>query len=83
MKPQRLLWMFVVVLAAMAATWTYAQSVRVNPVTPMVLSGGDIGFRVEGYRGGTPVGSLVVKLNGQWVATDLNSPGLPQRISAK
>jgi hypothetical protein len=83
MKPQHLWWMFVVVLAAMAATWTYAQSVQVNPVTPTVLSGADIGFRVEGYRGGTPVGSLVVKLNGQWVATDFNSPRLPQRISAK
>lgn len=32
-----------------------------------VLSGGDIGFRVERQERGTPVGKLVVRVNGQWV----------------
>jgi len=66
-----------------AARWVYAQVVAVNPVTPTVLTGGDFGFRVEGDRAGTPVGELVVKVNGQWVVADLNTTGLPKRISAK
>ena len=32
-----------------------------------IISGGDIGFRIESFRGDTPVGSLVVRVNGQWV----------------
>lgn len=35
---------------------------------PRVLSGPDIGFRVERVaRDGTPVGSLVVRVDGNWV----------------
>jgi hypothetical protein len=34
---------------------------------PMVLSGADVGFRVEGRQGGTPVGRLVVRMDGKWV----------------
>jgi|RhiMethySRZTD1v2_1073278.scaffolds.fasta_scaffold1579525_2 hypothetical protein len=66
-----------------AARWVFAQIVAVNPVTPTVLTGGDFGFRVEGDRAGTPVGELVVKVNGQWVVADLNATGLPKRITAK
>jgi hypothetical protein len=47
-----------------------------QPVTPTVLSGPDVGFRVEGMRGDTPVGTLVVKVNGRWVAVDFNTNGL-------
>jgi hypothetical protein len=33
-----------------------------------VISGSDLGFRVERQeRDGTPVGRLVVRINGQWV----------------
>ncbi len=32
-----------------------------------VLTSGDIGFRVERYEGGRPVGTLVVRVNGRWV----------------
>lgn len=38
-----------------------------NPNEPVVLSGPDVGFRVEGYERGKPVGTLVVRLNGRWV----------------
>jgi hypothetical protein len=34
---------------------------------PTVLSGNDIGFRIDSYRGATPVGRLVVRINGRWV----------------
>jgi hypothetical protein len=34
---------------------------------PVVLSGPDIGFRIESYERGKPIGTLVVRLNGRWV----------------
>lgn len=34
---------------------------------PVVLSGPDVGFRIESYERGRPIGTLVVRLNGQWV----------------
>jgi hypothetical protein len=34
---------------------------------PTVLSGPDLGFRVEGHKGRTPVGRFVVRVDGQWV----------------
>lgn len=34
-----------------------------------VVSGGDIGFRIEGWEGGQPVGTLVVKIDGRWLDT--------------
>lgn len=80
---RQLFLMVVIVLAVMTAAWTYAQAVMVKPVTPTVLTGGDFGFRVEGDRAGTPVGELVVKVNGQWVAADVNPTALAKRISAR
>jgi hypothetical protein len=32
-----------------------------------VIAGNDLGFRVESHKGNTPVGSLVVRINGQWL----------------
>jgi hypothetical protein len=82
MNAQRLVWTFVVVLLACAAGWTYAQSLQVIPMTPTVISGADFGFRVEGNRSGTPVGRLVVKMNGQWVEAELGGGG-PKRITSR
>jgi hypothetical protein len=42
------------------------------PVPPTVLSGGNIGFRVEGYSGDVAVGKLVVQVNGKWIETDFS-----------
>jgi hypothetical protein len=33
----------------------------------MVLSGNDIGFRVEGRKGSVVVGRFVVRIDGKWV----------------
>ena len=33
----------------------------------LVLSGPDIGFRVDGHQGQSVVGRVVVRINGQWV----------------
>ena len=34
---------------------------------PNVVSGADIGFRIDGFDGRHPVGTLVVKVDGRWV----------------
>jgi hypothetical protein len=79
----RLLWIVVVVVVLTGARWAYAQAIAVNPVTPAVLTGGDFGFRIEGDRAGTPVGELVVKVNGRWVAADFSPTAVSKRISAR
>jgi hypothetical protein len=70
---------FVMLIAAVmvfAAGWAYAQVSReVVPVNPTVVSGGDVGFRVEGHRGKVAVGTMVIRVNGQWVEADPN--GIP------
>ena len=48
------------------AAFAHAQTVQ-RPVTPTVLSGGDIGFRVTGRAGDHAIGTLVVRINGEWV----------------
>ena len=59
-------------LLVVAATWTTAPAVAVNRVALKVLAGENVGFRVEGLRGGvTPVGRVVVKVNGEWVEAEL------------
>ncbi len=47
---------------------------------PRVLSGSDLGFRVEGTaRDGAPIGAIVVRIDGKWVSPQFQS-GL-RRIS--
>src|SRR5688572_17619679 len=52
-------------------TWAAAQATAVTPVPPRVMTGGDIGFRVVGLRGETPVGRIVVRVNERWVDAEL------------
>lgn len=81
-------WRYFVAGLLLAATlvvgaWTTAQSVAIERVTPRIMSGGDVGFRVEGLRGGTPVGTVVVQVNGQWVAAEIGSPGSTTPLSRR
>jgi hypothetical protein len=55
----------VAVLAGSAVAYSQV-SVRPVPVDPVVLSGSDIGFRMTARKGDTPVGQLVVRVDGQW-----------------
>jgi hypothetical protein len=41
---------------------------------PTIISGNDVGFRVERMQGELPIGSVVVRINGRWV--DTNPPRL-------
>jgi hypothetical protein len=69
----RRLVMLLAALILFVAGWAYAQvSRQVIPVNPTVISGPDVGFRVEGHRGEVAVGTLVIKVNGQWVEADPN-----------
>ena len=47
------------------------QDPPVQPLPCIVLTGHDVGFRLEGYSGSTPAGRIVVKVNGQWVEPNL------------
>ena len=57
----------VLAMTAVASAAAYSQvAVAPTPVTPVVLSGADIGFRMTGHKRGTPVGQLVVRVDGEW-----------------
>ena len=59
--------------AVFGAGWWASAAAQVLPLPqlrsgdPTVLAGPDIGFRVERSVKGVPQGTLVVRVNGQWV----------------
>ena len=66
-----------VTCALAGAAWGRAQAVAVQPVGRIVVSGSDVGFRIEGRKGDTPVGRLVVRQNGEWVEVESPARVLP------
>ena len=63
MKRLMLFWLASLMLVSMA-TFAFAQF---RFPTPHILSGNDIGFRVEGTDvTGRPFGTLLVRWNGEW-----------------
>jgi hypothetical protein len=56
-----------------SAAWAHEQSVAPRPMPPVVLSGADVGFRMTGRRGDTPIGELVVRVDGQWQKAEFAS----------
>lgn len=65
-RPARVIGVIVLTLVAIGG-WASAQVVSQKVKPPLVLSGPDVGFRIEAYKGTTPVGRLVVRVDGQWV----------------
>ena len=62
-----LLWLVsLVATAVVTASITIAQT---RPTEPRILSGTDLGFRIDGtdIRTGNPTGTLVVRIDGKWV----------------
>jgi hypothetical protein len=48
--------------------WARGQAERfVRAPEPTILSGGDVGFRVEGRIGNEPAGTIVIRVNGTWI----------------
>ena len=74
----------VIALVSSFATWTWAtaQVMGYTPVPHKVMSSGDLGFRVEGLRGETPVGRFVVRVNDRWVPVDVETLG-PRQLSQR
>jgi hypothetical protein len=76
----------VVWIASLLATglWAHAQS-RIPavppPTPPVIISGSDVGFRIERQSGNVVVGTWVVRINGQWVVPE-SSVGI-KRLSAR
>ena len=70
-------------VASLVATgvWAHAQAPQSLPLVPLpmpiIVSGTDIGFRVEGRRGDTPVGRFVIRssASGQWAEPELSKTG--------
>jgi hypothetical protein len=61
----------VLLSAALLIAWAafaYAQArPDARPVPSLLVSGNDIGFRVEGYKGTAVIGRFVVRIDGRWV----------------
>ena len=71
---------FVVALVG-AAAWGRAQArQRVPDMLAPVLSGSDLGFRVEGRKASSVVGRFVVRIDGQWV--DIESAMGPRVLTS-
>jgi hypothetical protein len=51
-----------------AASQTFREQFleRARADEPNIMSGPDIGFRVEGQRNGAPTGTMVVRIDGTW-----------------
>ena len=62
-----------------AGRWGYVQA-PVPPREPrvpslpsqpaVVISGNDLGFRIDNHRGNIPVGRIVIRVNGEWVEVE-------------
>jgi hypothetical protein len=61
-------------LALAAGTVIGAQAYGTTPSSkPQVIAGPDLGLRIDGDENGTPVGRLVIRVNGKWVEARLGT----------
>jgi hypothetical protein len=72
--------------ASVVVTGAWAQTPAPLPPAPLaqaptILSGSDLGFRVDRRNGSVPVGALVVRMNGQWVEVEFGVA--MKRLTAK
>ena len=49
---------------------------------PTVLSGSDVGFRVDRWKGDLPVGRWVVRVDGRWIEPEASWGGV-QRLTTR
>jgi hypothetical protein len=47
--------------------------------SPIVISGNDVGFRIDRNDDGIPSGRLVIRVDGRWIDTGLATPAVPAR----
>jgi hypothetical protein len=55
-----------VIVAALAR----AQTPAPRGSSPTIISGSDLGFRIAGQRGDRVTGTLMVRINGEWVVAE-------------
>jgi len=62
-------WSVVIVLwlISLVVVAVMAQAPGTTPRKGMVLSGRDLGFRIDSYDGAKLVGALVVQVDGRWI----------------
>ena len=66
-----------------AGVWASAQMYLAEPVDPpVVLSGPDLGFRIEERRGEAVYGRLVVRVDGQWIEVNVSGPSQLRRLGS-
>jgi hypothetical protein len=70
--------LWAVSLIAAAAIAIAQAPETVLPIDPIIVSGNEVGFRIEGQRGQTPVGTIVVRIEGQWVEATLSQVRKPR-----
>jgi hypothetical protein len=51
----------------------YSQARQPQPVAPKTFSGEELGFRMTARKGETPVGQLVVRVDGEWREVEFSS----------
>jgi hypothetical protein len=69
---------FILGALLVAGVWLRAQTIQ--PQAPTIISGPDLGFRVDSRKGNTPVGVLVVRINGQWIGVE-SSVGVKRLVA--
>jgi hypothetical protein len=68
-----ILWALSLVVAGVMSSAAQAQrgtpGVNLLTESPKVVSGNDVGFRIERTQDGIPVGRVVIRVDGRWVDT--------------
>lgn len=64
-----ILWALSLVAVSMISAEAQRRGSELLTVQPIVVSGNDVGFRIEGTQDGVPVGRVVVRIDGRWVDT--------------
>lgn len=59
-----LAWLLSLVVVSAASRLMLAQTAATDK---KIISGSDLGFRIDSDRGGIPTGRFVVRVNGTWV----------------
>jgi hypothetical protein len=73
MKRRIVLSVFWLLSLAAVGAWSHAREPQIPNREPEVIFGPQLGFRVDSHRGDTPVGALVVRVEGKWVEVEFGA----------
>ena len=75
--------LIVLCVASLTGVGLIGRAQRVDPplnAPPTILSGTDVGFRVEGRKGDHVFGTLMVRIGGQWFPVGASGRPFPLTI---